>query len=283
MPPPDHDPMPLAYGLTEPVDLPLTRLPQSLDRLRIAHLTDLHLTRRNKRLDKLIYQLTKVRLDLGLLGGDYSIRQYPIDAAYDYLRELTSAVKPALGWFGVFGNHDRPDHIEQLQDLPVTWLSDEAIAIEQRPVEIIGFRCNAKRTSPDPLALTRCVSALPTDTAEHDRRLRIVLSHRPDFLPVASDLGADLMLAGHTHGGQLRVPPGLALINSSDLPLSMSAGGLRHRETVGVVSRGLGSTDLLNTPLRPRLFCPPHAPIVTLRRNTTQGQASDEITRLWRW
>lgn len=275
--------MPLAYGLTEPVDLTIPSLPHALDRMRIAHVSDLHLTRRTKRLDRLIYQLAKMRLDLGVLTGDYIISRRSSAHALPYLRELTQAVKPALGWYGVFGNHDRPDLIEQLQELDVTWLSDEAVALADKPIEIVGLRCTADRRGPDPIAAAMSVANLPTTHDQRDKRLRLLLSHRPDFLPLAADLGADLMLAGHTHGGQVRLPLNLPLFNSSDLPLHLSAGLMRHRDTLAVVCRGLGNTDLINTPLRMRLFCPPHAPVYTLRRNTMPGVATDDILSLWRW
>jgi hypothetical protein len=275
--------MPLAYGLTEPVDLAITRLPLALDRMRIAQVSDLHLVRRTKRLDRLIYQLAKMRLDLGVLTGDYIIRHRAADAALPYLEELTAAVKPALGWYGVFGNHDREDVIERLHGLPVTWLDDEAVALEQKPIEIVGLRCAAGRREPDPIAAALAVASLPTTHDECDKRLRLVLSHRPDFLPLAADLGADLVLSGHTHGGQVRLPFNFPLFNSSDLPLHLSAGLMRHRDTLAVVCRGLGNTDLLGTPVRTRLFCPTHAPIYTLRRNTSPGMSCDDITSLWRW
>lgn len=277
--------MPLAYGLTEPIDLSLTHLPHALDRFRIAHLTDLHILKRSKRLDRLINQLAKLRLDLGILTGDYMLRDKAThrSQALPYLRDLTSAIKPKLGWYGVFGNHDKRDLIEQLQTLPINWLNDEAVALSEKPVEIMGFRCTNARIDPDPIALAKAVANLPTRQSDHEARLRIALSHRPDFLPLASDLGANLMLSGHTHGGQVRLPFNLPLYNSSDLPLHLSSGVLRHRDTLAVVSRGLGTTDLLGTGVRMRTFCPPHAPILTLRRNTSPGEQTDDIVCVSRW
>ncbi|MEO0476109.1 MAG: metallophosphoesterase [Planctomycetota bacterium] len=277
--------MPLAYGLTDPIDLALPRLPHALDGLRIAHLTDLHLLNRTKRLDRLINQLAKVRLDLGVLTGDYMIRDYPTakSKALPYLRDLTSSVRPRLGWYGTFGNHDKPELIEKLQALPINWLNDEAVALKDKPIEIVGFRCTNREIAPEPIDLAQSVARLPTGHSPNEDRLRLVLSHRPDFLTLASDLGADLMLSGHTHGGQMRLPFNFPLYNSSDLPLHLSSGVLRHRDTLAVVSRGLGSTTLLNTPLRVRLLCPPHAPIYTLRRNTLPGEPTNDITRVQRW
>jgi hypothetical protein len=277
--------MPLAYGLTDPIDLALPRLPHVLDGLRIAHLTDLHLLGRTKRMDRLINQLAKIRLDLGVLTGDYMIRDYPTaeSKALPYLRDLTAAVKPRFGWYGIFGNHDKPDLIEQLQALPINWLSDEAVALADKPIEVVGMRCTNHNPDPEPMDLIRAVADLPTEHADRDARLRLVLSHRPDYLPLASDLGGDLMLSGHTHGGQIRLPFNLPLYNSSDLPLHLSSGILRHRDTLAVVCRGLGNTTFLSTPLRLRLLCPPHAPIYTLRRNTMPGEPTDDIARVVRW
>ncbi|MGB0767124.1 MAG: metallophosphoesterase [Phycisphaeraceae bacterium] len=277
--------MPLAYGLTEPVELAITRLPHALERLRIAHLSDLHLTKRTKRLDRMIYQLNKVRLDLGILTGDYMIRSQRAEQsqALPYLRELTRAVKPRLGWYGVFGNHDKPTLIEALRDLPVTWLIDEAVALENEPIEIVGLRCTNRRNKPDAIAAAKAVAGLPTTHGAREQRLRIVLSHRPDFLPLASDLAGDLMLSGHTHGGQVRLPFSTPLFNSSDLPLHLSSGIMRHRDTLACVSRGLGSTGFFGSRIRFRLLCPPHAPIYTLRRSTSPGEPTDDIHSLSRW
>lgn len=281
----DHAAIALAYGLTDPIDLAITRLPHALDRFRIAHLTDLHLTKRNKRIDRLINQLAKLRLDLGVLTGDYMLRNKPLadSQALPYLRDLTTAVKPKHGWYGVFGNHDKPQLIDQLQQLPINWLNDEAVALADKPIEIIGLSCNNQRIDPDPLVAAGAVAKLPSTTADHDARLRVVLSHRPDFLPLASDMGADLMLAGHTHGGQVRLPFNLPLYNSSDLPLHLSSGVLRHRDTLAVVSRGLGMTGFFGSRLRFRMLCPPHAPILTLRRNPSPGRHTDDIAAVTRW
>ena len=275
--------MPLAYGLLDPIDLSIPRLPHALERMRLAHLTDLHIIKRSRGLDRMIHQLTQIKLDLGILTGDYMLRNHPHDTVLAYLRELTRVVRPRLGWFGVYGNHDQAELIDQLTQLPVTWLSDEAVALSERPIDIIGLRCTRQHQLPDPLKLAQAVAELPSDAAGSDKRLRLVLSHRPDCLPLVSELRGDLMLSGHTHGGQVRIPPRTALFNSSILPLHLSSGLLRHRDTLAVVSRGLGNTGLLDTPLRLRLFCPPHAPLITLRRGALPGEHADDIHRIGAW
>jgi hypothetical protein len=86
-------------------------------------------------------------------------------------------------------------------------------------------------------------------------------------LPIAADMGFDLVLSGHTHGGQVRLPPRWSLYNSSDLPLHLTSGVLRHRDALCAVSRGLGETTL---PIR--LFSPAHLPVYTLRRGRLPGR-----------
>jgi hypothetical protein len=105
-----------------------------------------------------------------------------------------------------------------------------------------------------------------------------MLSHYPMYLPTVADMGVDLMFSGHTHGGQWRVPFAGALYNSSDLPMFLSSGILRHRRTLCVVSRGLGETWL---PIR--FFCPPHMPLYTLHRGPLPGQHTDRLENVQPW
>lgn len=283
--------MPLAYGIVESLDLSLPGFPQPLDGFRVAHVSDLHTDRRNKRLDRMIYQLTKMRLDLGVLTGDYMTRHRGLGRALPYLRELVTQVRPAQGWYGVFGNHDWPELMDQAADLPVTWLRDQAVSLDHKPIDIVGLHMDASGGRPDAVSAALSVgTALKQDAppasalgAYKGRRFRLALTHKPDQLAACSDLGADLVLAGHTHGGQVRLPFGLAVHNSSDLPLSMSAGLLRHRDTLCVVTRGVGSTPLLRTPINFRFLCPPQVPVYTLRRGSLQGERTDDIAKIWGW
>ncbi|NJL30313.1 MAG: hypothetical protein HC898_01045 [Phycisphaerales bacterium] len=108
--------------------------------------------------------------------------------------------------------------------------------------------------------------------------LRLLLSHYPTYLPTASDLGADVMFSGHTHGGQMRLPWWGAMYNSSDLPLKLSAGVLRYRDTLAVVTRGLGETFI---PLR--IFCQPHWLVCTLKQGPLPGQGDRHIQNVIPW
>ncbi len=125
--------------------------------------------------------------------------------------------------------------------------------------------------------LTKTTAPKPAP-APAQRIWRFVLLHAAVMLPTAADIHADLAFAGHTHGGQLRIPPGWPVYNSTDLPLRLTSGILRHRDTVCLVSRGLGENGL---PIR--FCCPPHVPVYTLHDGPTPGQWTETIENVRPW
>ena len=89
--------------------------------------------------------------------------------------------------------------------------------------------------------------------------VRIVLSHYPDHVRRIRPLEADLMLAGHTHGGQVCLPGGRPLITHDKLPRPYHHGVHRFEKTWVIVSRGFG---FASPPVR--LFCPAEVVQITL-------------------
>ena len=261
-------------GLVDFVDLPLPVAAEAVQGLRLAHITDLHIHGHTRRHRRIATALQQVQPDLIMFTGDYVTRWRPHHTAFEVLDRMCAAVAPRLGMFGVFGNHDPPSLREQLQGLPVTWLSDGVHRFADLPLEVWG----ADTTSGigcDGLALAEQVGGGPET---EDRPVRLVLCHLPSFLPTASDLGADAMFSGHTHGGQIRLPGARALRNSTSLPLRLTSGLLRLRHTLCCISRGLGEVLL---PIR--TFCPPHLPVFTLLRGDLPGQYSDHVVNVRRW
>lgn len=298
--------MPVTYGYLEPVDLCLDHLPPMLDGLRIAQVSDLHIHRPRPWLQRLADQLTRQRLDLVLFTGDYmhhTRKPGQEDAAMTWLSGLCASLKPRLGCFGVFGNHDTPEFRKQAQALPVRWLTDTHVLLPSSPLMLMGLDTPlgsyehgdavpllshlgspppADNEPPDGASAKQSQPPRPAYLAPlsgHDAPpLRLMLCHMPSAIVPAADLNVDLLFAGHTHGGQIRLPTGHALTNRTGLPLRCSSGILRHRNTLAVVSRGLG-----NSPYSFRLFCRPHVPVYTLRRQNKLGQASDEVINVRWW
>ncbi len=297
-----------ANTLIDEVTLPQPALPAELEGLRIAHLTDLHIKRPRNRFRKIAQVLADLHADLVLFTGDYMCDLGDEPAAMTVMRDLCKRLRPRLGIFGVFGNHDSALLRDWCQELPVRWLANEAVAIEGLPLHVLGFE-NDKYRRPDTLALLAAMrkagerepgiangeSGIGQARSDAPQRanesripnpkspfpsppLRLLLSHYPTMLPIAADLGVDVMFSGHTHGGQWRLPWRIAPYTSCDLPSGLCAGVLRHRDTLAVISRGLGETFV---PIR--FFCRAHLPVFVLHRAPLPGSRTDDVENVLPW
>lgn len=270
--------MPTAlHNLVEIVPLTLPNLPAAARGLRIAHITDLHVSRPRPRFRTLLEAVEQLEADLVFLTGDYMSDPGNEPAAMKVLRDLCDRLHPRLGTFGVFGNHDTHTMRSLAQDVPVRWLNNDIERVADGAIEILGFE-NERHKWPDTLAMIERMDDAKGRAAEAAAPLRLLLSHYPNLLPVASDLNVDLMFSGHTHGGQWRLPRRLALYTSCDLPGHLCAGILRHRSTLGIVSRGIGETFI---PLR--ILCPPHLPVFELHEGPLPGEGTDGLENVKPW
>ncbi len=256
-------------------DITLPHLPTVLAGVRIAHLTDLHITHHRHRYSRIMAELTTHRIDVVALTGDYMSGLSMPESSLTVMKQLIKEVKPRYGFYGVFGNHDTPDLVECFKSqLDVNWLDDQAAMIGDLPLQILGVNGD-QVTRPGSLGIA---SQIKRQDDQANPVVSVVLSHFPCFLPLASDIGADVMLSGHTHGGQIRLPGFGAFVNHSDMPLKYSSGMLRHGNTLGFVSRGLGEVGL---PMR--FNCPPQLPLYTFRRGPLPGTPCTKTVGINAW
>ena len=89
----------------------------------------------------------------------------------------------------------------------------------------------------------------------------MLLSHTPELYRQAAHAGFDLMLCGHTHGGQICLPGGVPVLTNADCPRRYCAGRWRHHRMHGYTSRGTG-VSMVDV----RLNCPPEVTLHRLRR-----------------
>ncbi len=176
---------------------------------RIAFLTDLHLGRRSKPLRTLVLaveQVLALRPNLVALGGDYFGKGIWNPALADLLKPILKAAIPVVG---VMGNHDyfgkKRDAeriISNLRQMGVTLLLNQAMPISYNNCSawIIGLD-DQHRGRPN---LAQATAALPPTA-----RPLLLLSHNPDYVPELPPDFAELILSGHTHGGQVNpiLPP----------------------------------------------------------------------------
>jgi predicted MPP superfamily phosphohydrolase len=230
-------------------DLPVRGLPPALDGLRIGMITDVHHSAVVSADDvaRAVMLVKEMAPDIVVLGGDYVSffdRTY-VQPVADLLTPLAGAPQ---GSFAVLGNHD--DEREMPAALTArgfTVLKDQrtSLTIKGERLDIAGIRFWTR--SPGEIASVLKGTGGTT----------LLLAHDPRRLVEASALDVQLVLSGHTHGGQVLLP-GVGAIAGRKFPV---LSGTATRENTSIfVSRGVGTVYV---PIR--LNCPPDVAILTLR------------------
>jgi len=264
----------VAYGmLVEPFRLRVTHLEIACPRLdnpgtplRIVHLSDIHVERTTRRERALPALVAGLKPDLIALTGDYLNASYTDDPrALADLQALLARLRAPGGVYGCLGTLevDLPELMRPaLAGAGVTLLEDEPaeLIVGGHRLWLAGIRCT-RDPAADGARLGDLLAAAPLGA------LKIVLYHMPDLLPEAAALGVDLVLSGHTHGGQWRLPGFGALLTNSRYGKRYEAGHYRQGETHLIVSRGLGMEGF-GMP-RARFFCPPEVVLITLSPSGT--------------
>lgn len=239
----------LPYGFwVEPYWIEVTRhkIRAQLDRpLKIAHLTDLHTGGLGRRERELLRILDAEKPDVIFITGD-SINSR---GDYDACGEVLSRLRAPLGVWAVRGNwekwHPASDERAFYDRIGVKLLVNEAEPV-RKDVWVIGFD-DALAGDPDREALSKAPTGI----------FRVALFHSPAYFERISGR-CDLALAGHTHGGQVRLP----FLGPLWLPPgsgSFSSGWYEANGSRMYVSRGIG-TSILGL----RLFCRPELAIITV-------------------
>ena len=204
-----------------------------------------------------VRRLMREEPDVILISGDYFQSDGPtFDAALPELRELLAELQAPGGVFLVEGDVDSPERMAYLtegQDLD--WLDREVVATEVRgtTVTIGGI----------PVDYWSDESQATIDELAASDGLRILLAHRPDAVYEVPEGGADLVVTGHTHGGQVQVPFLGPPITMSGVPRDVAAGGLHTVDDLPIyLSNGVGM-ERHNAP-QVRLFSRPSVGVVTL-------------------
>lgn len=226
-----------------------SKLPQSFDGYRIAHVSDLHNAEMGKNNEKLLTMLRDADPDMIAITGDLvDSRNTDIEVALQFVRE---AVKIAPCYY-VTGNHEaRISEYDELKEAMeaagVTVLEDAQteISLTGEFITLIGVNDPSYQT--DYLfgdAKTVMNTKLEELHTEQDR-FTILLSHRPELFETYVDHDLDLVLSGHAHGGQFRLPfvGGLVAPNQGFFP-EYDAGLYSMNHTNMIVSRGIGNSIL---------------------------------------
>jgi predicted MPP superfamily phosphohydrolase len=255
-------------------DVPV--LPRGSAPLRVLHLSDIHMRPDQGRKQQWIRSLAELRPDLVVNTGDNLASAYGVPATLETLAAFAGipsvfvlgsndyfAPKAKNPFKYFFPNHKRiagdpnpwRDLVAGLGDLGWVDLTNRRTTVDVAgaKVDVVGVDDpHLKRDDPD-------VAAAPADPGA-DLRLALVHAPEPRVLDLYAAGGYQLMLAGHTHGGQLRVPGYGALVTNCGIDRARARGLSRWGEAWLHVSAGLGTS-----PYAPvRFACRPEATLLTL-------------------
>ena len=228
------------------ITLPIPNLRPPLADLRILHLTDLHLRPGwGASFDELIHRVKADPPDLILFTGDLIEHHFDPRPTYQTAGRLVSALPSRYGKFAILGNHDGDLLGPVLEGWGLNLINGRTkrLSIDGAAVDLVGLPGVHRRDLTDEF--------LHRVPARQPGSLRIVLSHYPDAVRRIAGLHADLVLAGHTHGGQICLPNGFPMMTHDSLPKRMCKGVHRTRGLWLIVGRGFGFSTW---PVR--LFCP---------------------------
>lgn len=222
----------------------LPYLNADFDAFTILHLSDLHADMDEKATLALIEKVRELNYDICVMTGDYRARTYG-----DIKQSITAMARIRMHLnkkvYAVLGNHDSILMVPALEDMGISLLINENTLIErgQGKLFLAGID-DAHYFRVDDIAKAANGNTHTTPS--------ILLSHTPAVYKEAAEAGFDLMLSGHTHGGQICLPGGIPITLDSDCPRFVGKGKWRYKKTQGYTSVGSG-TSIVNV----RINCPP--------------------------
>jgi predicted MPP superfamily phosphohydrolase len=232
--------------------LSFVNLPKPFDGFTILHVSDMHVDMNEDAMRQLAGLLPGMRCDLCVLTGDFRGKTYgPFDAALDGLAQLRPLLPKTA--YAVLGNHDSILMVPGLEAIGIRVLLNECEPIVRgnRAIHLAGI---------DDAHLYRLHDIEKTASGIPETAFSILLSHTPEVYREAADARFNLLLSGHTHGGQICLPGAIPITLDSVLPRRMGSGAWAYRGMTGYTSVGVGSC------VEPvRLNCPP---AITLHRLT---------------
>ncbi|MCC7292963.1 MAG: metallophosphoesterase [Phycisphaerales bacterium] len=252
----------------ETADVPLAPLREGREPVRIAVLADIQTDHVGDHERRAIARVMQEKPDLILLPGDLfqgTVEEF--NREEEALRELMSQLEAPGGAYFVFGNTDERAFVERaLAGTPVRLLENEieTVTIRDRRIAVGGVEFDWKRK-------TARQFVQRFEQLSGDADVRILLTHLPDILSrMSPDSRIDLVVAGHTHGGQVVIPGFGPPVTFTIIPRDAAAGGLHTLDGKRLyISRGIG-LERGYAP-RVRFLCPPEVSLLTLATQPPAG------------
>jgi hypothetical protein len=234
-------------------DISFEQLPAGFDGFTILHISDMHVDMNQGAMKCLAGLLPDTSCDICVLTGDYRGATFgPFDAALEGLAQVRTRLKGPV--FGVLGNHDTIRMLPGLEDMGIRMLLNESEALVRGDERIyLAGIDDAHYYRVD--NIEKAASEIPPGA------FSVLLSHTPEIYRQAAHAGFDLLLSGHTHGGQICLPGSIPITLDSVLPRRMGSGPWSYGRMAGYTSVGVGSSIV---PVR--INCTPEITLHHLRR-----------------
>lgn len=229
-------------------------LPGAFEGYSILQLSDLHVEMSATAMRKVAKLLKGLRYDLCVLTGDYrgdTFGRY--DTTLAGMAEVRAALKGTV--YGVLGNHDTVCLVPGLEEMGIEMLLNESRTIERdrERIHLAGID-DAHFYQMD--NIEKAAADIPHD------EFSILISHTPEIYRQAAHADFNVLLSGHTHGGQICLPGRIPITLDSVLPRSMGAGAWHYHDMIGYTSVGAG---VCIVPVR--FNCPPEITLHRLSRS----------------
>jgi uncharacterized protein len=211
-----------------------SRLPQDFNGFRILHLSDLHADISEPAMKRLSEVVRSGPYDICVMTGDYRGKTWgPYSETLDIMKEVSQALKGNV--YAVLGNHDSIGMVPDLEKMGIQVLINENRVIQrgQANIHVAGIDDAHHFRLGD---VDKVASVIP------QAGFSILLSHTPEIYRHAADAKFDLMLSGHTHGGQICLPGGFPLRLDCAIPRKMGSGAWTYGPMAGYTSPGAGTS-----------------------------------------
>ncbi len=227
---------------------------QPTQKLKLAHLGDLHMELQTPREIKILNALKEWKPDIILFSGDVlSISCLHDSVAFKNAREFLSQLSAPLGVYCVSGSPavDLPEILPEIYTgLPVKLLDNEKVVINWHGQKIVITGCSCTHNPHYDIERLNQTYQPGTNTD-----LSILLYHSPDLAYYADSIGIDLQLSGHTHGGQICLPFFGPIFTGSLFGRKFQHGRIQMNHLTLYILRGIG-LEGAGAP-RVRFLCPP--------------------------
>ena len=209
-------------------------LPPAFDGFTILHISDMHVDMSQRTMHRLIELLHEIDYDICVLTGDYRGDTFgPFEDTLEGMASVKAHLKDPV--YGVLGNHDTIRMVPGLEEMGILMLLNESVPIERgnERIHVVGI---------DDAHYYRVDNIEKAASDIDHNEFSILLSHTPEIYRQAAHADFNLLLGGHTHGGQICLPGKIPLTLDSVLPRHMGSGAWQYHNMIGYTSAGVGSS-----------------------------------------